>query len=119
MTDLSILKFSLRRLITVLELENQSKKIKGNMLFPSKANSLIFNSSEAPKVSIIIPFYNQLDYTWNCLEHLNKNLSDKYSYEIILINDNSSDTFDFSTVKGITVINNEENLGFLRNVNKG
>ena len=78
-----------------------------------------FDSSPNPLVSIIIPFYNEYKYTINCLSYLHKNLTSKYPYEIILINDNSSDKMDFSNVSGIKIINNEENLGFLKNINKG
>ncbi|MCJ7933547.1 MAG: glycosyltransferase [Chryseobacterium sp.] len=77
-------------------------------------------NSHSPEVSIIIPVYNQIRYTLNCLytiEQYDKNISK----EIIIINDNSSDeTLEFlSKIQGITIINNAENLGFLRNVNKG
>lgn len=73
-----------------------------------------------PEVSIIIPVYNQIRYTLNCLftiEQFDKNIFK----EIIIINDKSSDdTLDYlNKIEGITVINNTENLGFLRNVNKG
>lgn len=82
-------------------------------------NKLNFNSSSKPKVSIIIPFYNQLDYTWNCLNHLHTHLTDKISFEILLIDDNSSENCDFSEITGIRIIKNTENKGFLKNINIG
>lgn len=81
--------------------------------------TLNFKSSENPIVSIIIPFYNEYKYTINCLYYLEKNLSNKYPFEIILVDDNSPENCDFSNVTGINVIKNETNLGFLRNINKG
>jgi O-antigen biosynthesis protein len=78
-----------------------------------------FNSSETPTVSIIIPFYNQINYTVNCLHYLNKHLTNKYPYEIILIDDNSKEPYDLSTIKGFKLIKNNENQGFLKNINIG
>ncbi len=78
-----------------------------------------FDSSPNPLVSIIIPFYNEYKYTINCLSYLHRNLTSKYPYEIILINDKSPDEMDFSNVSGIKIIKNEKNLGFLKNINKG
>ncbi|KFF73410.1 hypothetical protein HX13_20930, partial [Chryseobacterium sp. P1-3] len=77
------------------------------------------NESET-EVSIIIPVYNQIRYTLNCLYTIEQ--YDKYvSKEIIIINDNSSDeTLEYlNKIPGIIVIDNSENLGFLRNINKG
>jgi len=80
---------------------------------------LEFQSFSSPKVSIVIPFYNQENYTWTCLKSLYQNLSDRYSYEIILIDDNSPKKYDFSLAKNIRIIKNQTNLGFLRNINLG
>lgn len=78
------------------------------------------NSNVNPKVSIIIPVYNQIRYTLNCLYTISQ-FDKEVSKEIIIINDNSTDdTLDYlNKIAGITVINNSENLGFLRNINKG
>lgn len=84
-----------------------------------KRQKVIFDVSETPIVSIIIPFYNQEKFTWNCLIHLNQNLSNKYPFEIILVDDNSTEENDFSLIEGIKIIKNETNLGFLKNINKG
>jgi len=75
---------------------------------------------DTPEVSIIIPVYNQIRYTLNCLFTLEQFDKDIFK-EIIIINDKSSDdTLDYlNKIEGIKVINNTENLGFLRNVNKG
>jgi len=78
------------------------------------------NNDVEPEVSIIIPVYDQIRYTLNCLYTIEQYDKD-ISKEIIIINDNSSDeTLQYLTnIDGITIINNSENLGFLRNVNKG
>ncbi|MFA9375920.1 MAG: glycosyltransferase [Lachnotalea sp.] len=80
--------------------------------------TIIFEQYESPDVSIIIPIYNQFEYTYNCLESI-KNNSGDVTYEIILGNDCST---DFTTrikekILGITVVTNEENLRFLKNCN--
>lgn len=90
---------------TVLYLENVEKK------------HLNFKSSTNPKVSIIIPFYNQINYTINCLNHLHKYLTG--SFEIILIDDNSSKVCDLSFISGIQVVKNQKNQGFLKSINIG
>lgn len=79
-----------------------------------------FTKCENPEVSIIIPVYNQIRYTLNCLYTIDQFDSD-IQKEIIIINDNSTDdTLEYlKKINGITVIDNPENLGFLRNVNKG
>lgn len=79
-----------------------------------------FTKCENPEVSIIIPVYNQIRYTLNCLYTIDQFDRD-IQKEIIIINDNSTDnTLEYlKKINGITVIDNPENLGFLRNINKG
>ncbi|CCI14730.1 Glycosyl transferase family 2 [Microcystis aeruginosa PCC 9806] len=79
-------------------------------------------SSDDPLVSIIIPVYNQFAYTFNCLESLSVNLSSDLAYEIIIVNDASTDdTLEqlATLVKGIKVLTNAENSGFIRSCNYG
>ncbi|MCA2693240.1 MULTISPECIES: glycosyltransferase [unclassified Microcystis] len=79
-------------------------------------------SSDNPLVSIIIPAYNQFAYTFNCLESLSVNLSSDLAYEIIIVNDASSDeTLEqlATLIKGIKVLTNAENSGFIRSCNYG
>lgn len=88
--------------------------------FFKKYNFNFDKSVVDPEVSIIIPVYNQITYTLNCLYTIEQYDKD-IPKEIIIINDNSSDDtlVYLNSIPGITVINNSENLGFLRNVNKG
>ena len=62
-------------------------------------------------VSIVIPLFNQLEYTRRCLESLLVDTT--WVKEIILINNGSSDgTAEYlATLKGVTVITNPENMG--------
>lgn len=79
---------------------------------------LRFVNQENPEVSIIIPVYNQFDYTYHCLASILKH-SEGCSYEVLIANDCSTDLTVCleEIVEGITVINNTENLRFLRNCN--
>lgn len=79
-------------------------------------------SSDDPFVSIIIPVYNQFAYTFNCLESLSVNLSSDLAYEVIIVNDASTDeTLEqlATLVTGIKVLTNAENSGFIRSCNYG
>lgn len=79
---------------------------------------LIFPLAKQPKVSIIIPAYNQFSYTYNCLRSILKNTIG-VEYEVILADDCSLDeTKNIEQfVKNIKHIRNESNLLFLRNCN--
>jgi len=93
---------------TELELfENQ--QIKDKLIFPKFDNML---------VSIVIPVYNQWDYTYSCLQSILEN-TQEVNYEVIIADDVSSDdtTNIQSYIENITVVRNKSNLGFLRNCN--
>ncbi len=80
---------------------------------------LRFERQENPAVSIVIPVYNQIHYTYACLlsiwEHT-KNVA----YEILIADDVSTDATerlgDFA--EGLVICRNKENQGFLRNCNQ-
>ncbi len=82
---------------------------------------LILPHSDRPLVSIIIPVHNKLQYTLRCLQSLAKHIRSTTSVEIIVVNDLSSDdTVEIlAEVKGVTVISNETNLGFIHSCNRG
>ena len=75
------------------------------------------------KVDIIVPIYNAYEYTIECIESVKKN-TNLIENRLILINDKSPDSRISSMLKeyeaeNIIVIENEENLGFVKTVNKG
>ena len=80
--------------------------------------SLIFPFVKRPKVSIVIPVYNQFNYTYGCLESILK-FTDGIDYEIIIADDVSTDetTQIKKLIKNIKVVRNNNNLGFLLNCN--
>ncbi len=83
-----------------------------------ESGKLDFIGSGYPEVSIIIPVYNQVEYTYKCLASIRKYTTD-VEYEIIIADDCSTDaTAELDKfVTGVTVIRPEENLGFLKNCN--
>ena len=87
----------------------------------SPYSSLTFTIPENPKVSIIIPVYNQSLYTYNCLNSLHHRAGDRTPFEIIVIDDLSRDNTAevLQAVSGINVLRNSENLGFIRSCNRG
>ncbi|MCE7057566.1 glycosyltransferase [Algoriphagus sp. AGSA1] len=79
-----------------------------------------FPKVDNPEISVIIPVFNQLVYTFNCLKSLENNIPDTVKVELILVDDCSTDDtpiFLTQNVSGITYIRNEENKGFLMNCN--
>ncbi len=73
---------------------------------------------EQPVVSILIPVYNKIEYTLTCLSSIQMNLP-RTPFEVIVIDDCSTDATPqlLSQVRGIRVIRNSSNLGFLINCN--
>lgn len=78
---------------------------------------LVFPKSE-PEVSIIIPVFNQWEYTYSCLKSILTNSGDT-KYEIIIADDMSTDdTVNISQyAENINVIRDGINRGFLLNCN--
>ena len=71
--------------------------------------------------SIIVPIFNEVKLTEQCLTHL-ASVTDGVTYEVILIDNASTDkTPEFlSTLGGdVQVIRNQENLGFAKACNQG
>ena len=71
-----------------------------------------------PLVSIVIPVYNQFDYTYLCLKSILDNSGD-VRYEILIADDCSTDlTMQIDEiVSGLHTIHNQHNMRFLRNCN--
>jgi GT2 family glycosyltransferase/glycosyltransferase involved in cell wall biosynthesis len=76
-------------------------------------------ASGTPQVSIIIPVYNELDFTLRCLKSIQDNPSTA-SAEIIVLDDASKDDTSkiLPSIPGIRYIRNQDNLGFLRSCNR-
>jgi GT2 family glycosyltransferase len=82
--------------------------------------TLKFKQFSDPYVSIIIPFYNNPEITNKCLTSILKNTSKDISYEIVLVDDCSTENISLiSRVQGVRVYRNKSNIGFLKSCNKG
>jgi O-antigen biosynthesis protein len=77
--------------------------------------------SNFPEVSIIIPVYNQLDYTLRCLKAIALNLTKTTLVEIIVIDDCSTDQTSeiLETIPAVTLIKHQSNQGFINSCNQG
>ncbi|MEC5216763.1 GT2 family glycosyltransferase/SAM-dependent methyltransferase/glycosyltransferase involved in cell wall biosynthesis [Actimicrobium sp. GrIS 1.19] len=75
---------------------------------------------DAPAVSVIIPIYGKVDYTLRCLASIADTQSDT-TFEIIVVDDCSPDNSRevLEKVRGIRLIQNVENQGFIRSCNAG
>ena len=80
---------------------------------------LNFRVDEHPEVSVIIAVYNEWDYTLACLQSIITNKPET-SFEIIVVDDCSTDRTPeaLKRVKGVKVISNNENQGFLLSCNR-
>lgn len=78
-------------------------------------------------VDIIVPIYNAYEYTEDCIKSVLKN-TDLITNTLILVNDKSPDERilpmlkkyqEENNDKNFVVLDNDKNLGFVKNVNKG
>ena len=75
-----------------------------------------------PKVSVIIPTFNQEKYLGRCLRSLMDQSMKRMDYEIIVVNDGSKDKTKFAAnlfKEEIKLINNKKNMGLPYSINKG
>jgi len=79
---------------------------------------LHFEQVDQPKVSIVIPVYNQIHYTYACLVSILENTKD-VTYEVIIADDVSTDATEHLAefAEGLVICRNTMNQGFLRNCN--
>ena len=75
-----------------------------------------------PKISVIIPTFNQEKYLGRCLRSLMDQSINRVDYEIIVVNDGSQDKTKFAAnlfKEEIKLINNKKNMGLPYSINKG
>jgi GT2 family glycosyltransferase len=77
-------------------------------------------TSDVPLVSIVIPVHNKFHLTLQCLRALQLN-TESTAFEVIVINDASSDWTKsaLANIRGVRVIDVQDNLGYLRATNLG
>lgn len=111
---------------TAYEIRKFKQEFLSEVVNPNKLNIADLKNIAVPeyndiKVSIIIPAYNQAVYTYNAINSIIKSMPE-YSYEIIVMDDNSTqiEARELNKkVENIKLVVNKENLGFLKNCNKG
>jgi GT2 family glycosyltransferase/SAM-dependent methyltransferase/glycosyltransferase involved in cell wall biosynthesis len=88
--------------------------------FSIAAEKICFIPCETPQVSVIIPVHGKLDYTLRCLASIAFNIP-RTKFEIIVIDDCSPDNTwaELGKVKGIRLLRNIKNEGFIKTCNKG
>lgn len=73
-----------------------------------------------PIVSVLIPVYGKIEYTLACLKSISENI-EKISFEVLVLDDRSPDNSVsiLKKVRNIKIIENPQNLGFLKSCNHG
>ena len=76
--------------------------------------------AETPRVSIIVPVFNQLSFTIRCLASLGRQ-GRATSLEVIVVDDASTDETcaDLLGIEGLRLVHSSENQGFIRSCNRG
>ncbi len=79
-----------------------------------------FSWHEEVDVSIVIPVFNQLEYTHACLASL-QGVEEQTHFEVIIVDDCSTDATAevIGQVSGISYVRNERNSGFVSSCNRG
>ena len=83
-----------------------------------RASLLHFPPCPEPKVSILIPIFNQTEVTLACLKSILKNTG-SLNYEVIVVDDNSSPQTArcLEQVQGLRILTHQLNQGFLHSCN--
>src|SRR3954467_6822270 len=86
---------------------------------PVDPETLVLPQAEAPIVSVIIPSYGQIPHTLRCLASIAAHPA-ATPLEVIVVDDawDGPDAAALGQVRGIRLIRNDTNLGFLRSCNK-
>lgn len=84
------------------------------------ADPVRMTEHDRPRVSVIIPVYNQLHFTAACLQSIS-HANTATSFEVIVVDDASADDTArwLKRCRGIRALNNPENLGFIGTCNRG
>ena len=87
---------------------------------PSPKNPVSFAQHDSVDVSIIIPVYNQVEFTHACLASLQEH-SGNIPYEVIIVDDGSTDgTAELiGSIPGVTCLRTDKNSGFIFSCNRG
>jgi GT2 family glycosyltransferase len=86
----------------------------------TEVKAMTIGCSPNPRISIIIPAMNKWAYTYCCLKFISR-LEDLVSFEVIIVDNGSTDQTKemLALVTDISVIRNENNVGFVEACNMG
>jgi len=103
----------------MLSAENEPARAFLQSLDKHRASLLQFPPCPEPKVSILIPIFNQTEVTLACLKSILKNTVTP-AYEVIVVDDNSSaeTALCLEQVGGLRVLTHKSNRGFLHSCNE-
>lgn len=101
-----------------LKLEQVGGSLSSVGMTAADYDTITFPVFTQPTVSIIIPTYNEFNYTYSCLKSILKNSGD-IAYEIVVADDCSIDvTKEIEKIaENVRLITTEKNVGFLLNCN--
>lgn len=101
-----------------VELEYVDRTSMATSKTPKDYEAIEFPVCVCPMVSIVIPVYNEFDYTYSCLKSILKN-SGEIAYEILIADDCSTDvTREIEKIaKNVRLITTQRNVRFLLNCN--
>jgi O-antigen biosynthesis protein len=93
----------------------------GDESFLSAAQRVVLPApTRIPDVSIILPVFNNLKLTLECLLSISQHTDPSVTFEVLVRDDASTDeTVEIiSLIKNVRLVRNPENMGFLRNCNR-
>lgn len=87
--------------------------------FSRASPALAFPKNDEPEVSVVVPVFNKLEYTLDCLRAVAE--ATPPIYELIVVDDGSVDATPraLEEISGIQVVGNRTNLGFAKACNQG
>jgi GT2 family glycosyltransferase len=90
------------------------------LALPQDTPALEIAATDKPEVSVVIPVYNNIAHTLHCLRSIAE-VGARTPFEVIVVDDCSKDDTQavLARCKGVRVIKNEKNLGFIGACNAG
>jgi GT2 family glycosyltransferase len=91
-----------------------------NYVRETEIRPLAFAQSQQPRVTIVVPMFGQPLLTYTCLKSVHASTT-MGTYEVLVVDDASPEPAgkELAPVTGITIVRNEQNLGFVASCNRG